>query len=233
MDAAPPLTPLGISALALLAERPMHPYEMYQVLTHRGEDRIVKVRPGSLYHTVERLERSGLVRSLGTERAGNRPERTSYEITEDGRQAFTEWVAEVIATPVNEYPGFPLAISQAHNLSAETVIGLLEGRLALLAAELDALRRGGDTAGMRHVPPLFWVDVTYQQAMVHAEIAWIENLVADIRSGRMSWAGHKTEQYGLSPESAPDSSRQQSRQQSRQPSRQQSADTAHPTRSRR
>ncbi|WP_449373878.1 hypothetical protein [Arthrobacter psychrolactophilus] len=46
-----PLTPLGISALGLLVERPMHPYEMYQVLMQRHEDRIVKAQPG---HAVSR-----------------------------------------------------------------------------------------------------------------------------------------------------------------------------------
>ena len=79
------LTPLGISALALLAERPMHPYEMYQLLMERSEDRVVKVRPGSLYHTVDRLAGQGYVRATGTGRAGNRPERTTYEITATGR----------------------------------------------------------------------------------------------------------------------------------------------------
>ncbi|HWU59288.1 MAG TPA: PadR family transcriptional regulator, partial [Microbacteriaceae bacterium] len=38
------ITPLAIATLALLAERPMHPYEMYQTLIQRAEDRIVKVR---------------------------------------------------------------------------------------------------------------------------------------------------------------------------------------------
>ena len=56
------LMPLGIAALALLTERPMHPYEMYQILLLRKEDRIVKVRPGSLYHAVNKLEEGGLVR---------------------------------------------------------------------------------------------------------------------------------------------------------------------------
>ena len=51
----PELTPLAISVLALLNERPMHAYEMYQLLLSRHNNRIVKVRPGSLYHTVERL----------------------------------------------------------------------------------------------------------------------------------------------------------------------------------
>ena len=54
------LTPLAVSVLALLRERPMHPYEMYSLLIHRQAEYLVKVRPGSLYHTVERLARDEL-----------------------------------------------------------------------------------------------------------------------------------------------------------------------------
>ncbi|HEY8282618.1 MAG TPA: PadR family transcriptional regulator, partial [Leifsonia sp.] len=115
------LTPLGVAALALLVERPMHPYEMYQTLVQRSEERVVKVRPGSLYHTVDRLAASGLVRATGTEREGNRPERTTYEITERGSLALSERVAEILGTPVNEYPEFPLALGEAHNLPVESV----------------------------------------------------------------------------------------------------------------
>ena len=75
------LSPMAIAALGLLAERPMHPYEMYQLLLEREEDRVLKVRPGTLYHAVDRLARDGLVRPLHTEREGNRPERTTYAVT--------------------------------------------------------------------------------------------------------------------------------------------------------
>jgi DNA-binding PadR family transcriptional regulator len=71
------LTPLAVSILALLAERPMHPYEMYSLMLERHQDWVVKVKPGSLYHTVDRLARDELVEVAGTERAGSRPERTS------------------------------------------------------------------------------------------------------------------------------------------------------------
>lgn len=66
------LTPLAVSVLSLLSQRPMHPYEMYSVMLERHEDELVKVRPGSLYHTVERLQRDGLVKSLGTDRPTGR-----------------------------------------------------------------------------------------------------------------------------------------------------------------
>ncbi|NKX50858.1 PadR family transcriptional regulator, partial [Arthrobacter deserti] len=141
------LTPLGVSALALLAERPMHPYEMYQLLLERWEDRVVKVRPGSLYHTVDRLAGQGYLRATGTRRAGNRPERTTYEITGEGRAILLGHLRELLAVPVNEYPRFPLALSEAHNLPRQTVIELCGQRLGLLRGEAERLDRGIHQAG--------------------------------------------------------------------------------------
>ncbi|WP_375488990.1 PadR family transcriptional regulator [uncultured Mycobacterium sp.] len=62
------LTPLGVAVLALLRDRPMHGYQMFQTLVDRQADRIVKVRPGSLYHVVDRLAEEKLIR--GRRRAG-------------------------------------------------------------------------------------------------------------------------------------------------------------------
>jgi DNA-binding PadR family transcriptional regulator len=179
--------PLGLAALAPLQERPMHPYEMYQLLITRAEDRIVKVRPGSLYHTVDRLAAAGLVRATGTEREGNRPERTTYEITESGVLALSERIAEMLGTPVNEYPGFPLAIAEAHNLPAATVIDLLQRRLARLRSEVDFLTRGLNDVSAKNLPRKFWLDITYLKAITEAEIAWIESFVAELKSGDIEW----------------------------------------------
>ena len=88
------VTPLGISVLALLVERPMHPYEMYRLLLERHEDRRVKIRPGSLYHTVDRMAESGLVEATGTERDGGRPERTTYRITDAESTALLQAAAD-------------------------------------------------------------------------------------------------------------------------------------------
>src|ERR1700678_4818749 len=69
------LNSLGISVLALLRARPMHGYEMFQTLVERHADRIVKVRPGSLYHVVDRLEEEKVIRRAATSREGKPPER--------------------------------------------------------------------------------------------------------------------------------------------------------------
>lgn len=181
------LTPLGVAALALLAERPMHPYEMYQTLVQRSEERVVKVRPGSLYHTVDRLAAQGLVLATGTEREGNRPERTTYEITERGSLALSERVAEILGTPVNEYPEFPLALGEAHNLPVESVIQLLRNRVSLIRADLQQLEDGIRTIEAKQLPRKYWLNVQYTRAIGEVEATWLESLISDLESGELSW----------------------------------------------
>ncbi|MEZ2390810.1 PadR family transcriptional regulator [bacterium RCC_150] len=181
------LTPLGVAALALLVEAPMHPYEMYQLLMARHEDRLVKVRPGTLYHAVGRLEQAGLVEATGIDRAGNRPERTTYRITDTGKEALTERLHDMLSDPVNEYPTFPHAIAEAHNLPAGVVVDLLDKRVARLEDQLDFLLRGEESVLAKGVEPKFWVDVKYQQSMLRTEIDWIRGFQNDLRSGQLPW----------------------------------------------
>ncbi|MGH3492340.1 MAG: PadR family transcriptional regulator [Sciscionella sp.] len=181
------LTPLAVSVLALLNERPMHPYEMHQLLIERHEDRFVKVRRGSLYHTVERLAAEELVEATGTDRCGNRPERTTYAITDTGRTALTERVTELLRTPVNEYPCFPAALAEAHNLDRDAIIEHLRWRIMNLdcnIAEADAAMQGA--RGM-DVPEPYWLVLDYQRAMYATERAWLARLADRIESKDLTW----------------------------------------------
>ncbi|GAA2048945.1 MULTISPECIES: PadR family transcriptional regulator [Leifsonia] len=185
------LTPLAVAALALLAEGPSHPYEMYQTLMQRSEDRLVKVRPGSLYHTVDRMEAHGFVRATGTEREGNRPERTTYEITDAGTRALGERITEIIGTPTNEYPEFPLGLGEAHNLPVDTVIALLRKRVGLIRADTGVLDGAIADLTLRGVPAKYWLDVRYQRAIAATEADVLETLIADLQSGAVSWSEEK------------------------------------------
>jgi DNA-binding PadR family transcriptional regulator len=182
------ITPLGVAALALLSERPMHPYEMYQTLITRSEDRIIKVRPGSLYHTIDRLAAAGMVRATGTAREGNRPERTTYEITELGEQALAERLATMLATPADEYPEFTVAIAEAHNLPKDAVLDLLSRRLLQLRGDIGFLQHGLADVTEKNVERRFWLDVTYQKAMIQAQIEWIEGFMTELRTGEIPWS---------------------------------------------
>jgi DNA-binding PadR family transcriptional regulator len=52
---------LALAVLALLFERPMHPYEMAATLKQRNKDKSIKIRYGSLYTVIEQLSKRGLI----------------------------------------------------------------------------------------------------------------------------------------------------------------------------
>ncbi len=181
------LSALAMAALGLLAERPMHPYEMYQLLMHRHEDRLVKVRPGTLYHAVGRLADAGLVEATETIKDGNRPERTNYAILPAGRAKLTHDLRELLAVPVNEYPRFPQALSEAHNIPADEVVQLLQSRREALSRELADLASQTKQAQGLEVPRRFWIDAGYQEHQINAELSWLEALCAELQNGALPW----------------------------------------------
>lgn len=184
---ASPLTPLGISALALLNERDMHPYEMYHLLLERHEDRIVRVSPGSLYRTVERLTGDGYARATGTTREGNRPERTTYAITDDGRTALVSHIREILRAPVNEFPSLTLALAESHNVPAGAVCADLREHLAVSEQEVDDLECIIRTARSRGVDEAYWITADYIRHMNLAQQEWIRGLIDRLEKGDLPW----------------------------------------------
>lgn len=186
--AAPaPVTPLGVAILALLGERDMHPYEMLQLLRERREDELVKVRPGSLYHGVERLLRDDLIEEVGTDREGNRPERTTYRLTACGRGALDQWVDEHLGQVENSYPSLPLALAEVHTLTPQRVRERLAQRLVTLEQQIDGFRRDREVVAERKVPPVYVVAPEYRLAMCRAERDFVAALIHRIGSLELTW----------------------------------------------
>lgn len=184
----PRLNPLAVSSLALLAERPMHPYEMYQLMLQRREDRVVKVSAGSLYRAVERLAADGNIAESGVEREGNRPERTVYAITAAGRDALRSTLEQMLGEFVNEFPEFPVAIGEAHNLPPERVADLLDERAVRMRDFADLLDTGLRHIAAKGVARYRVLNVHYTRAMVAAELDWLERTIAELRNGELTWA---------------------------------------------
>src|SRR2546423_12113469 len=67
-----PRTPLALAVMNLLMERPMHPYEMKSTMKERGHDQVIRLKGGSIYDTVERLEAGGVFKKQERE-PGGRP----------------------------------------------------------------------------------------------------------------------------------------------------------------
>jgi DNA-binding PadR family transcriptional regulator len=180
-----PRTPLALAVMNLLMEKPMHPYEMKSKMKERGHDSVIKLKGGSLYDTVERLEAGGFIHAQQTSREGRRPERTVYAITDTGREEITAWLRELLAEPVNEYPQFGAALAFFAALDKEEVVRLLKLRTALLEGQIAGSDKSLKKFLELGLPRLFLVEGEYAQAMKQAELDWVRTLIHDIESGHL------------------------------------------------
>jgi len=185
-----PRTPLALAVMNLLMERPMHPYEMKLKMKERGHDLVIRLKGGSIYDTVERLEEGGFITSQAPSREGRRPERTVYAITDSGREEITDWLRELLAQPVNEYPQFAAALAFFAALDKEEVVRLLQVRATMLESQIAETEMGLEhwTKAMG-IPRLFLVEAEYVAAMHGAELEWVRNLIRDIQGGTL-WITH-------------------------------------------
>lgn len=181
-------SPLMLMVLVLLAEAPMHPYEMQRLMQWRGKDKVVRVQRGSLYPAVERLTKVGLIEPLETERAGRRPERTVYQLTDVGRDTAEAWLSTMIRDVRNEFPEFPAALSFMPMLSTEDARAQLTARLLHLGSEIAALKSIAQDLNDRYqLPRLFAIEDEYRLAMFEAEHAWVSAILDDLSSGELYW----------------------------------------------
>jgi len=181
-------SPLGLAVLAMLIPGPLHPYGIQRLIKHWGKDEVVNVEQrASLYKTIRRLHEAGLIAVRQTERDQQYPERTVYELTEDGRRRLPGWLADMLATVRSEYPRFPAALSFAMCLPPEGLLAALEQRAAVLRENL-AKTEHLLQAHASTLPRVTLLDDEYRCAVTAAELAWIDGLVDDLRSGALTWS---------------------------------------------
>ncbi len=189
------LTPLGVMLLALLHEGDMHPYEMIRLLRLRHDDRLVPVTNGTVYHTVGRLQKLGLLGEQGVDREGNRPERTTYRVTEAGRNMVPEWVRAELPR-IDRPEQFRVALSEAHNLPPDEVVDLLQQRLAAITAQLSVLQHGLTKAEARGVPDLYLIETRREAALLAADHQWLTDIIAAIEQRSLDWNVHALDDTG-------------------------------------
>ncbi len=147
--------PLALAVLISLYERPMYPYEVATTLRQRNKHESVRLNYGSLYAVVDSLERRGLIVPQETARAGRLPERTVYDLTDVGRVEMYDWLTDLIATPIKDYPAFEAALSFLPALPPADVVDLLRERAQRLEFEVAQGQAGRELVEKQRLPRLF------------------------------------------------------------------------------
>ena len=181
------ISPLALSVLELLDEEPMHPYEMASRMRIRHHDEFIRLNFGTLYHTVEVLERNGWIVPGEREKEGRRPERTIYKLTDSGREVLITTLGELLRQPRKEYPHFAAGLMFMHHLPARKAAAHLHERaesLDLIIGKFEAVLRELLRQGITR---LALIEVEHKIAMLEAERNWVRGLERDINRGKLEW----------------------------------------------
>ena len=178
-----PSNPLALAVLALLFERPMHPYEMGVLLKQRRKEESIKFRYGSLYTVIDLLLQRGYISARETAREGRRPERTVYEITPSGLDELHAWMVDLIGQPAKEYPQFEAALCLLPVLPPDEALALLRRRLELIEDNAAVLARQIEQVSVANFPALLLIESEYRLALLRAEQLFVAELVRQMENG--------------------------------------------------
>ncbi|GIH79851.1 PadR family transcriptional regulator [Planobispora longispora] len=179
---------VGLTVLAMLSVRAGHPYELHRFIVDTHKDYVTGL-PRSLYHAVERLAGEELIIPVESSREGRRPERTVYEITDEGRRELATRLRGLLEKPGPDRRAFTAAVSLVGALPVPEALRALrvraaaiEGLLAGMDGQLNAMKDSG-------LPEVLMIEVDYERALNETELAWVRRVIARLESGELDWPG--------------------------------------------
>jgi DNA-binding PadR family transcriptional regulator len=166
--------------LGLLCERPMHGYEIAQVVQSDEALRAIwRIERSEIYFLLGKLSKGGLIMERAAEQAGG-PVRVIYEPTRAGRAQFLEWLRTPEGKPRNLRTALLARVYMALRHDPGIAVGLIDAQKRVLdewlvhegqppsenevVACVHRLRRAQVTATLEALADLHALALSRQQA---------------------------------------------------------------------
>jgi DNA-binding PadR family transcriptional regulator len=166
--------------LATLASSgPLHGHQIRQQAQSDRTETWADVQVGSVYGALKRLANEDLIREVRIEKVGNRPERTVYEITHEGRRALAAIHDTALRELDRHHDPFDLALAQARAVPEEHLEQIVMNRIGALKVQLDTQRHAAEAADP-YVNEAERLVIQHLIARTEAEIRWHTEVAARV-----------------------------------------------------
>ena len=180
------LTAPDLVLLSLLAERPMHGYQANAELERREIRDWAGISRPQVYYSLEKLARTGLIRSLKTDEPASGPERSSFETTAKGRSALADALEREGWATQRERPPFLTWIA----LSWQARPGMFQAQIRRrkkfleqeLAREQAVLRSILAEVGHPYHEAVWMVRLMIEQ--FRTELRWLKRVAREMKKRR-------------------------------------------------
>ncbi|WP_051854742.1 PadR family transcriptional regulator [Streptomyces sp. NRRL B-1347] len=160
----------------LVSSGPMHGHQIRRQAQLDRTELWTSVKPGSLYGALHRMEVEGVVRAVRTERSGQRPARTVYEITDAGRREYDAHRDEALRTVRLPPDPVDLALQNTDDLPPEHLRVLVEDRCTELESQLRSWMHLWQVADI-HLGGLERMSFRHTELRLRAELQWHQELL--------------------------------------------------------
>ncbi|AJY77561.1 PadR family transcriptional regulator [Paenibacillus beijingensis] len=179
---------MKLIVLGMLHERDMHPYEISLVMKDRNMTHYTKLQIGSLYYAIDQMAKDGEIEVVEVIRSKNRPDKTVYRITDQGRAMFQQLLLGKFKEIEPIYHPMYGALSFAKYGDAEELAAILEQRIYEMRHQVNFYytlyedHRGTVPLGGLHL-----MIGLYEHAKT--ELNWLQRLHADVKNNRLGELG--------------------------------------------
>lgn len=163
--------------LSFLRQRPMHGYEIQQLIQMSRMDVWANVLSGSIYYSLNKMENEGLIVASAEERTGARV-RKIYSITEEGERLFQQMIRETLTiAPHSAKSDFSLGLNWIENIPVPEAVSLLEQNLKQVEESLAHWHVGREIKGQYGLTPIVMATFDNAIALLEQDAAFLRKII--------------------------------------------------------
>jgi len=162
-----------LALLSLLAEKPMHAYEITQLIEERGMREWTPIGFSSVYYALKKMRSAGWLTQEEAESEIGGPQRNIFSLTPAGIKTWKKAIIKAISKPHPVENPFLIGISAIPLLEVAETERALIGFLDHLSAAEQRLKEKIQSYGS-HAPPHVHAMFDYSLKQIGAAITWVE-----------------------------------------------------------
>jgi DNA-binding PadR family transcriptional regulator len=167
--------------LGLLDTRPMHGYEMFQLVENGTLGQIIHLEMSQMYAFLKKLERLQYIEAeISTQ--GPRPPRKIFHLTVTGRNIFTDWIAQPVEKPRDIRILFLIKLYFAQHLRPEQMSSLIQRQIQACQQFLTHLQTKKGATILQTADATFFDQVVLSSRLYQTRslLEWLHELQAEI-----------------------------------------------------
>ena len=172
-------TDAELALLSLLAEQPMHGYQIEQTIESRGMREWTQIGFSSIYYVLEKMKKKGWLSSALLQGVGPGPARQVFQLTDSGKHIWKAAALNALRSPHRAFSNFSLGLSNLAALEKEEILTALKSYQQQLEGRHKNVNKKLESYGQSlpwEVAQLF----DYSLTQIDCELKWIAVFISKL-----------------------------------------------------